>query len=131
MNWARIENGVVREIISDDPAGRFHDSIRFEQCGDEVEEGWEVDENGVFSKPDESTEIDISALTESEKRELYKSYCKAAIAKIYSVTDELKLLRRNAEYFSCNGHNSEEFDEYNDYVQQCLMAAHAKVYEQN
>lgn len=40
MKWARIEDGVVLEIISEDPAGRYHPSIIWVPCGDEVEPGW-------------------------------------------------------------------------------------------
>lgn len=41
--WARIENGVVVEITDVDPTGRFHPSLVWVGCGNEVEPGWTYD----------------------------------------------------------------------------------------
>lgn len=38
--WARIENGAVAEITDLDPAGRFHPSLSWVACTDEVKAGW-------------------------------------------------------------------------------------------
>lgn len=45
MQWARIENGLVVEVTSVDPAGRFHPEIEkgFIPCGNEVQPNWVYD----------------------------------------------------------------------------------------
>lgn len=50
--WARLnEDGVVAEIINFDPSGKFHPSIQFVECGDDVIIGDQYSD-GVFFKPE-------------------------------------------------------------------------------
>lgn len=39
MMWARLEDGIVRELTAEDPAGRFHPSLHWQECGEDVQEG--------------------------------------------------------------------------------------------
>lgn len=48
MIWALIDNGRVVELTSEDPAGRFHESLNWVACSDEVQIGW-LYSSGVFS----------------------------------------------------------------------------------
>lgn len=48
--WARIENGTVAEITGLDPSGRFHKSLTWAACGEEVAPGWVFDGKG-FAAP--------------------------------------------------------------------------------
>lgn len=131
MKWARIENNIVREIVDQDPEGRFHQSLTFVQCGDEVCCGWEFDGQS-FSEPEiVGINIDVDNMTQEEKRQVYEAYAKNAIAENYSIADEIKILRRNSVYFAENGTNTEEFEEYNEYVEQCIDGAFQKVYQKN
>lgn len=56
--WARIENGVVAETIAINPAFRFHPSLVWEACADNVGVGW-LYANGTFIEPE--TIFDIEA----------------------------------------------------------------------
>ena len=40
MSWALVVDGVVREIINADPAGRYHPSLDWVACETEVLPGW-------------------------------------------------------------------------------------------
>jgi hypothetical protein len=55
--WARVENGIVRELIDFDPKGCFTDEImaQFVECPDGTEQGWNY-LNGTFSAPAPVTE---------------------------------------------------------------------------
>lgn len=48
--WARIENTMVAELAAIDPAGRFHPSLIWVACAEEVQPGW-IYANGVFAPP--------------------------------------------------------------------------------
>lgn len=48
--WARIENNRVMETTDVDPSGRFHPSLVWVQCSDEVESGF-IYVNNVFEAP--------------------------------------------------------------------------------
>lgn len=48
--WARIENETVAEITNLNPAGRFHSSLRWVACKDEVRPGW-VYVGQAFTEP--------------------------------------------------------------------------------
>jgi len=37
--WARIEAGIVRELTAEDPAGRFHPSLHWQECKEGVAVG--------------------------------------------------------------------------------------------
>lgn len=41
--WALIVDGVVWEITDEDPKGRFHPSLLWVECGDDVEVGYLYD----------------------------------------------------------------------------------------
>jgi len=49
--WARIEDGVVMETTSINPANRFHPSLVWVACAEEVEQGW-IYSSGEFSPPE-------------------------------------------------------------------------------
>lgn len=49
--WARIENNVVMEVTDIDPEGRFHPSLIWVACGDEVDQRWVYDGISSFSIP--------------------------------------------------------------------------------
>jgi len=51
MRYARIENGIVMEIIDFDPKGRFTKEIekQFVECDEDTKQGFKYD-NGVFSE---------------------------------------------------------------------------------
>ena len=51
MRWALIIDGRVTEITEIDPAGRFHPSLVWVECGPEVESGWQYD-GEAFSPPE-------------------------------------------------------------------------------
>jgi hypothetical protein len=46
--WALIIDGTVRETTDIDPIGRFHESLEWVTCTEEIKEGWLLSE-GVFS----------------------------------------------------------------------------------
>lgn len=52
--WARISNGVVAEITDTDPSGRFHPSIEWVKCGDDVRPGHAYDGESFSEPPGES-----------------------------------------------------------------------------
>lgn len=56
--WARIENGVVAEITDMDPAGRFHPSLQWVICNDEVRPGWGYVGQAFAAPPAVVTKID-------------------------------------------------------------------------
>jgi len=49
--WARIDGDRVAEITDIDPKGRFHPSIEWVVCSEEVGTGWRY-KDGKFSPPD-------------------------------------------------------------------------------
>lgn len=48
--WARVEDNVVLEVIDVNPGGRYHPSIEWIPCSDEVLPTWTLS-NGTFSPP--------------------------------------------------------------------------------
>jgi hypothetical protein len=50
MKKARIENGVVREVLDRDPFPPFSPALQWVECGAEVVEGY-IFESGVFAEP--------------------------------------------------------------------------------
>lgn len=50
--WARIEEGVVREITDIDPEGRFHPSLIWAECEPETVVGYTYSD-GEFVSPKE------------------------------------------------------------------------------
>jgi hypothetical protein len=68
--WARVENGEVIEIISFDPAGKFHPSLTWTPCSDAASPGWTLD-NGSFTKPkDPDPSILLKAKQEVMKKKI-------------------------------------------------------------
>ena len=47
MAWALIENGIVKEIVSTDPIGRFASMMVWAPCDNTVRYGWTAHENGI------------------------------------------------------------------------------------
>lgn len=50
--WARVENNIVVEVTEIDPDGRFHPSLIWLECQDEVTPGYRYDE-GKFIPEEE------------------------------------------------------------------------------
>lgn len=48
--WARIENNIVREVIDFDPEGKFHPSLIWVECSNDIKEGSSF-VDGVFTAP--------------------------------------------------------------------------------
>ncbi len=46
--WARVENDTVAELTTTDPDGRFHPSLCWVLCSDNVELGWLYSEKTFF-----------------------------------------------------------------------------------
>ena len=60
--WARVENGVVVELITFDPVGLFHPSLVWVECADSVAVGM-LYADGVFSIDD--TPFDVNGYREN------------------------------------------------------------------
>lgn len=50
--WARLENGIVAEIVSESPAGRFHPDLEFMPCDETTEIGDQFTGNGYQKTPE-------------------------------------------------------------------------------
>lgn len=48
--WARIESNTVNELTAIDPEGRYHPSLIWVKCPEDVRQGWTYSD-GVFSPP--------------------------------------------------------------------------------
>ena len=66
MNWCRIENNIVKELTNKNPHGRFHESLIWIECEDNVDCDW-VYENGVFDKPKINIETIYNSILNSIK----------------------------------------------------------------
>lgn len=53
--WARVEDGVVKEVTGIDPEGRFHPDLKWRPCPGHVLPGW-LFENGTFAEKVETLE---------------------------------------------------------------------------
>ncbi|MGP9664041.1 hypothetical protein ACT3TY_05365 [Halomonas sp. AOP22-C1-8] len=51
MQWARIKNGKVAEIMETNPAGRFHHSMQWVRCGTDTRPGWLFDGEQCLPPP--------------------------------------------------------------------------------
>lgn len=60
--WALIINGIVAELTDIDPAGRFHESLTWVECDQNVAVGWTFGDNG-FSQPEPQPEITAAPKT--------------------------------------------------------------------
>jgi hypothetical protein len=56
MKWARLENNVVKEVTDISPDGRFHPSLVWVKCPEDVVEGY-LYEDKNFIKPEIEEEI--------------------------------------------------------------------------
>lgn len=54
--WARIEGEKVVELASEDPSGRFHPSLEWVECDDNVKIGYIFD-GGKFAEPIKDADI--------------------------------------------------------------------------
>ena len=128
MKWARIENGAVVEILERDPQDLFNPRLEFAECADLVRCGW-LYSNGEFMPPPSADALlEPEKMNAAQKEEMYKNFAKAAIADGYSLTDEIKILRRSLAALAESGENTDEFDEYNEYVERCIEGAFSAVY---
>ena len=57
MKWARIENNLVMETTDIDPEGRFHESLIWVECPEDVVSGWTYS-GSQFNPPPDTTELD-------------------------------------------------------------------------
>lgn len=81
--WARILNNEVVEILDLDPAGRFHPSLIFVECDENVKVGYQYQE-GVFSpKP-----FNFGAYFEAKNRDVVAAYKQAMAPIKANYTDE-------------------------------------------
>lgn len=55
--WALVVDTLVYEVTDLDPLGRFHPSLQWYPCDNEVEVGWRYME-GAFSPPEPSQASD-------------------------------------------------------------------------
>lgn len=53
--WARIDNGMVVETIATHPSGRFHPSLVWIECSEEVMPGWQYDGKSFSPIPERAT----------------------------------------------------------------------------
>ena len=96
--WALILSNKVSEITEIDPNGRFHESLSWLSCGDEVGCGWDYND-GVFSEsePYQPTVTEQIAALEASitPRNLRGAALgdQFAIDKIQAVEDEINALR--------------------------------------
>ena len=67
--WALIQNGTVAEITDIDPAGRFHESLKWVLCSAVVQAGYRY-ADGKFSAPPEPEKPTQAALLALAKTEL-------------------------------------------------------------
>jgi len=58
MKWARISDNTVLEIIDHNPSGKYHNSIQWVQCGDDVKINWTYT-NSTFSSPSTDRYIEL------------------------------------------------------------------------
>ena len=67
---ARIENGIVREILTAEPFPPFHPDLVWVECGAEVREGWTWDGKTFEEPPGPSDEETRKALTDAMQSHL-------------------------------------------------------------
>lgn len=58
--WARTENGLVVELTDLNPEGRYHPSLEWVECDDNVSVGWSFDGKAFQSPPTPDTETQPS-----------------------------------------------------------------------
>src|SRR3990167_7704275 len=63
MKKARIENGVVREVLDRDPFPPFAPGLKWVECGAEVEEGYEFDGRNFSAPPPIIPKTSVPVLT--------------------------------------------------------------------
>lgn len=60
--WARIEDGIVRELVAEDPAGRYHPSLHWQPCEEGTREGDQWTGEGFAAPPPPPAPRIMSAL---------------------------------------------------------------------
>lgn len=65
--FARIENGVVMEILTAVSLPEFHPSLTWVEAPDEVSEGWQYDD-GVFTEPAQPDDVVPKSVTMRQAR---------------------------------------------------------------
>lgn len=113
--------------------GKYAPDIQFVEASDYVFEGWGY-VNGEFIKPtapegfiyDEKTGTFYAAEDQPIiLKNRYEMLVQEKIREQYSPTDEYKVLR---ERLSEKDGSEEQFNEYNQYVEQCKAEAYAEIY---
>lgn len=69
--WARIESNRVAEITETDPTDRFHPSVMWLECSDNVSHGHLLD-GTTFTKPDPVVTPDLASATQRKVVEVLK-----------------------------------------------------------
>jgi hypothetical protein len=98
--YARIDGGVVAEIISDNPSGKYHPGIVWVQCTNDVQIGW-VYFSGSFAVPvipiDEARRIMRDAIKGKEIQKSSRKIEHPSIAgPFFDVSDKInKILTRS------------------------------------
>ena len=96
--WALVSNKIVMEITRENPYGKFHPSMMWVECGDDIKAGW-LHNDGVFSEtqPYQPTVAEQIAVLEASitPRNLRGAFTgdQFAIDKIQAVEDEIAALR--------------------------------------
>lgn len=96
---ARIENGIVREILTAEPFPPFHPSLVWAECGAEVKEGWTWD-GKVFTEPVLSAEelnapikSEIVALEATQPRAVREATLTGDKTRLQAIEDQIAELR--------------------------------------
>lgn len=79
--WARIQNNTVAETTDTDPTGRFHPSMQWVECPDDVKPGWHYDGESFFEPLGEPL-TDLA----QRKRRAIEADCDDAIARGFEHT---------------------------------------------
>jgi len=120
-----MEDGLVAEVLTDNPEGRFHPDLHFVPCGDEVTEGF-LWVDGTFVLP--AKKQGFAAATAVEKKEAYRLKCAQEVGQAYAMADEIKLLRRSLRRLAEEGRLDDEFLDYHQQVEQRVAAVKGRMY---
>ena len=117
----------------DETVGKYASDIQFVEAPDHVFEGWGYI-NGEFIKPtapegfiyDDKTGTFYAAEDQPAIfNERYEMLVQEKIRERYTSTDEYKVLR---ERLAGKDGSEEQFNQYNQYVEQCKAEAYAEIY---
>ena len=96
---ARIENGIVREILTADPFPPFHPSLVWVECESDVREGWTWN-GSLFAEPVLSAEelnapikSEIVALEATQHRVVREATLTGDKTRLQAIEDQIAELR--------------------------------------